>query len=178
MRSVNRIFIAAVLALLSTIAVADEKKAQVCTLCHRPGGMGAPLLEAQQEKFLAATITAYKTGKRSSTSMDANVAKLTPRDIAGIAAWFASRPLPPHGQPIDAAKAAAGEGKIKQLGCAGCHGAGFTGAGLVPRLAGQTPIYLGMEIDNVITGRRPHPAATLPAGADVENLAHYLGGLQ
>ena len=59
MRGVKRILPAALLALLCAGSLADEKKAQLCGFCHRPGGMGAPLLEAQPEKFLAATITAY-----------------------------------------------------------------------------------------------------------------------
>lgn len=174
----NRILCAILLALLCASVQADEKKAQLCTFCHRAGGMGAPLLEAQPKDFLVHAISAYRSGKRASTSMDANVAKLSPKDIASIAAWFAARPLPAHAQPVDAAKAAAGEARIRELGCASCHGADYAGAGAVPRLAGQTPVYLGMELDHVIAGRRAHPAAALPAAADVENLANYFGSLK
>jgi cytochrome c553 len=172
-----RTTIGLLIALLAAGAIADEKKAQLCTICHRAGGMGAPLLEAQPKEFLAAALSAYRSGKRSSTSMDANVAQLSQRDIASIAAYFASRPLPRHGQPVDVARAATGEARAKELGCANCHGAALDGAGAVPRLAGQSPVYLLMEIDNVVAGRRAHPAAALPAGADIENIAQYLGGL-
>lgn len=176
MRAVNRLLV--FLFLLSSTAFADEKKAQLCTLCHRASGMGAPLLEAQTEAYLVSATTDYKAGRRKSPSMDPNVAKLTPRDIAGIARYFAAQPQPAHGQPIDAAKGVAGEAKTKDLGCTGCHGADLKGAGAVPRLAGQTPVYLAMELDSFNAGRRRHPAKDLPTGPDVDSVSHYLGSLK
>jgi cytochrome c553 len=44
------------------------------------------------EESLAADITAFKSGKRRSPAMDPNVERLTARDIADIADYFAARP--------------------------------------------------------------------------------------
>jgi cytochrome c553 len=140
--------------------------------------MGAPLLEGQPAAFLAGALADYKDGKRKSPSMDPNVGKLTKRDMAELGAYFASRPVPAHGQAVDAAKAALGEARVKELGCASCHGAGFVGADKAPRLAGQMPVYLAMELDHIAARRRAHPAVTLPAAGDIEGVAHYLGSLR
>ena len=153
------------------------KKAQVCTLCHRPGGIG-PLLEAQPARFLAAATAEYKAGKRISPAMQPNVANLSARDITDISTYFAALPLPPHGQPIDPAKAEAGRAQAKELGCASCHGDGYAGRDAVPRLAGQQPVYLRYALEEQAGNRRPHPVPVLTDTSAIENVAQYLAGLK
>ena len=68
----------------------------------------------------------------------------------------------------------AGEAKVRELGCATCHGAAFAGRDLVPRLAGQASGYLATQLEAFAGGQRPHPAAPLPAAGDAEAVAAYL----
>jgi len=175
-----------ILAAMSFEAVADakagEKKAQLCLLCHKPGNVVAavPLLEAQPAKYLVAATTAYKTGKRAEPAMQTNVARLSARDIVDIADYFASKaPITPV-HTVDAAKATTGETRVRELKCATCHQANFSGVDLVPRLAGQSTGYLIAQLESFVGGRRMHPSAEMPsiAGGDIENVASYLSSLK
>ncbi len=124
--------------------------------------------------------TAYKTGKRPSPSMKANTAALSVRDIADIADYFAARPPLIGAQAVDAAKAAAGEARVKDLNCASCHGASFAGAKLVPRLAGQTTGYLINQLQAFAASTREHPPIGTAFGqvGDLETIAHYFTSLK
>jgi cytochrome c553 len=176
-----------VLVALSFDAVADakagEKKAQLCMLCHKPGNAVAavPLLEAQPAKYLVAATLAYKSGKRPDPAMQTNVARLSARDIADIADYFASKaPINAASQAVDAAKVAAGESLARELKCAACHQTNYSGVDAVPRLAGQTAGYLSAQLEAFASGRRMHPAAAMPSasGGDTENIAIYLSTLR
>jgi cytochrome c553 len=80
-------------------ARAGEKKAQLCTLCHRTGtnfGAGIALLEGRPAVGIAAAVTDFKTGKRNSPAMNPNVERLSARDIRDIAEYFASQAPTAH----------------------------------------------------------------------------------
>ena len=126
-----------------------------------------------------AAITAYKTGKRPDPVMKTNVAALSARDISDIANYFASRPSI-TGDPADAAKTAAGESRVKDLKCGTCHGSTFSGADLVPRLAGQTTGYLINQLEAFAAGRRTHPGAEMPSNSEgeIESIAHYFTAMK
>lgn len=161
-------------------AKAGEKKAQLCTLCHRTGsqfGTGIPVLEAQPAKYLVAATHDFKAGRRSSPAMQPNIERLTPRDIADIADYFASRP-PVAQPPVDAAKAAAGEARLRSLECATCHRESYSGADVVPRLAGQGAGYLAAQLEAFAKGQRKHPATLMPDAADVEGISDFLSTLK
>lgn len=71
-----------------------------------------------------------------------------------------------------------GRALVARHGCAQCHGAG--GAGIEPgwpRLAGQYALYLTNQLENFITGRRPHPFMERLAGgltrAEMAAIASY-----
>jgi len=176
----RRVLIACAL-LMSTDALADakagEKKAQLCLLCHKPGNvMGlAPLLEAQPSKYLVQATTEYQTGKRPDPFMKSNVADLSARDIGDIADWFASRAPRVGVWSTDPAKVAAGEKRVAQSKCASCHGPTFAGTDEVPRLAGQKPVYLRIQLQAFAAGRRAHPPSEIPFDkiGDFEAIAHY-----
>jgi cytochrome c553 len=160
---------------------AGEKKVQLCMLCHKPANVGAPLLEGQPEKYLVEAINAYKSGQREDVmQMRANVRNLSARDVADIAAWLASRPPVAGAFTTDAQKAEAGQKLVQDRNCASCHGAAFAGGSLVPRLAGQSPVYLIGQFEAFTTGRRVHPGGGIPAGAraDFEAVAHYLASVK
>lgn len=160
---------------------AGEKKVQLCLLCHKPASVGAPLLEAQPEKYLVASINAYKAGARADVmQMRANVKPLTPRDVNDIAAYLASRPPVTGVFTTDAKVVEAGEKLVQGMKCASCHGATFAGGELVPRLAGQSTFYLISQLEAFGTSQRAHPGGNLVLGnrADLEAIAHYLTSLK
>jgi cytochrome c553 len=75
-------------------ARAGEKKAELCLLCHRAGtiyGKGIPLLEGRSRDELMAAINEFRSGRRVSPAMNPNVERLSLRDIADIAEFFASK---------------------------------------------------------------------------------------
>jgi cytochrome c553 len=179
-----RALLAVLAAFLSFPVLADskagEKKAQLCLLCHKPGPVGAPLLEAQPAKYLAAQIAAFKAGKRTDPAMRSNVANLSTRDIADIAEYFSKRPAHVGLFSPDAGKATAGEKRVSELKCAGCHQPNFHGTEAIPRLAGQVPSYLIQQMDDFNAGRRQHPPSEIGAakGEEVENIANHLSTLK
>lgn len=176
----RRVLIACAL-LMSMDALADanagEKKAQLCLLCHKPGNvMGlAPLLEAQPSKYLVQATTEYQTGKRPDPLMKSNVTHLSARDIKDIADYFASRAPLVGVWSTDPAKIAAGKKRVAQSKCASCHGPTFAGTDEVPRLAGQKPVYLRIQLEAFAAGRRAHPPIEIPFDkiGDFDAIAHY-----
>lgn len=179
-----RALLAVIAAVLSFPALADskagEKKSQLCLLCHKPGPVGAPLLEAQPSKYLVAQIAAFKAGKRTDPGMRSNVANLSTRDIADIAEYFSKRPAHVGLFSPDAGKAAVGEKRVSELKCAECHQPNFHGTEAIPRLAGQVPSYLIQQMDDFNAGRRQHPPSEIgkAKGDDVEIIASYLSTLK
>jgi cytochrome c553 len=158
-------------------AKAGEKKAQLCLLCHKPANVmgAAPLLEAQPSKYLVRATIEYQTGKRPDPMMKGNVADLSARDIGDIADYFASRAPMPGVWSTDPAKVAAGGKRAAEGRCASCHGPAFTGTDEVPRLAGQRPVYLRIQLEAFAAGRRAHPAIGIPFDriGDFDAIAHY-----
>lgn len=160
-------------------AKAGEKKAWLCLTCHKLGDAMAfaPLLDAQPSKYLVQAITEYKTGKRPDPTnlMKTNAASLSARDIRDLADYFASRPPVLGAYATDPAKVAAGEKRVAALKCGSCHGQNFAGSESVPRLAGQTPVYLMRQLEAFAEGRRTHPPSETPFDkiGDVQAVAHY-----
>lgn len=159
---------------------AGETKAQLCMLCHNVRADGVPLLEAQPAPYLVAAIRAYQTGARKDAQqMQPNVERLSRRDIAQIADYFASRPLAPPAPAADPKEVTAGAQRVAESGCVVCHQTNFRGRELVPRLAGQSRRYLVSQLEAFALGRRPHPAAAMPGldPAAIQSVASYLSSL-
>ena len=166
-------------------ARAGEKKAQLCLLCHRvDSAVGAPTLEQQPAKYLAAQTNAFKSGKRVGPEMRANVARLSAKDIQDIADYFSSQRAKPARFAVEpsAQTIAAGEATARQLNCGSCHSDDYRGAKDVPRLAGQVPHYLVRQITDAKRGMRPHPLiaakSTELGESAIEALGAYFGGLE
>ena len=180
------IVVALLLAGASSAVFADtkegEKKARLCLLCHKSSNTSTadPLLQAQPKEYLVVATTDYKTGKRPYPSMKADTAALSVRDIADISDYFAALPPLNGTQAFDAAKASAGEARVRELNCASCHGASFAGAKLSPRLAGQTTFYLVSQLQAFAARSREHPPVGQPFDkiGDLESIAHYFTSLK
>lgn len=159
-------------------ANAVERAAQLCLLCHKPGNRFAPLLEQQPREFLAHALTAYKTGRRSQTSMTINAASLSADDIEALSGYFAARSFPERRQELDPAKVAEGRKLLSGSGCEACHGSAFLGGAATPALAGQTYLYLVGQMSAFRSGARAHPSPTFQDEADIERAASYLASMR
>ena len=144
---------------------AGAGKAQMCIGCHGipdykasfPEVYRVPKLGGQNEKYIATALGEYKKGDRKHPTMHAVAATLTDRDIADLAAYYAS-----EGEKADVSDAAAsGSGPaadlIKRGNCASCHGTNFAKPidPSYPKLAGQHPDYLYAALKAYQTDHNP-----------------------
>lgn len=67
-----------------------------CEACHGADGRGRapgiPNLAAQDEAYLVSALLAYRGGQRRHPVMNSIANTLQPRDVQGLARWYASRP--------------------------------------------------------------------------------------
>jgi cytochrome c553 len=75
-------------------ASVGKKKAEPCKACHGENGLSAtgdfPNLAGQHNDYLVFVLNHYKNGKRKNPIMVGQVANLTPKDIADLAAYYSS----------------------------------------------------------------------------------------
>jgi len=74
-------------------AAAGKTKATACVMCHGPDGAGtqvAPKLAGEDPAKFIQALQDYKSGKRDNAMMKAQVASLTPADMANLAAYYAA----------------------------------------------------------------------------------------
>jgi cytochrome c553 len=166
---------------------AGRKKAEVCAACHGPGGSSQnariPILAGQTWRYLYLQLKDYKEGRRGDAQMTPFALNLSREDMYDLAAFFAAqKPLPPK-FTADPARAARGRAKAVEVLCTMCHLGGFKGQNEIPRVAGQHFEYVVKQLLDFKTGRRTNDAGTMASvsktlsDADIEDLAHYLVGL-
>lgn len=165
-----------------------------CALCHGPEGESAsaiyPRLAAQHPEYIAKQLKDFRDGRRKSDAMGEMVKDLTDAEIAALAELFAGKP--PKARRIRDTDLAA-VGKYIYLNgnsysgvpaCASCHGPNAHGTVQLPRLAGQHPAYLEMQLkefnkrtrtnDNAIM----HTIASKLTELEIASVSVYLGGLE
>lgn len=76
-------------------AEAGRKKSTPCAACHGANGVSPspefPNLAGQYPDYIAAALRHYQNGKRKNAIMQAQVANLSPKDIADLSAYFAKQ---------------------------------------------------------------------------------------
>lgn len=94
------LFAAILLAALPVAAGSGEadvgkKKSAPCAACHGANGVSVgpefPNLAGQYEDYLVTVLHHYKNGKRKNPIMTGMAANLSEKDIADLAAYFASQ---------------------------------------------------------------------------------------
>ena len=171
-----------------------EIVASRCALCHGPEGESAsavyPRLAAQHPDYIAKQLKDFRDGRRKSETMAEMAKGLQDEDIAGLAAFFAGRKAASR-QPGDVDFAAVGK-FIFQRGnsysgvpaCASCHGANGHGTQQLPRLAGQHPAYLEIQLKEFSKRERTNDNAVMHTVAakltelETRAVSIYIGGLQ
>jgi cytochrome c553 len=171
-----------------SLAAADVAAGKVlaerdCKGCHGLDGRGTapgiPHLAAQSERYLLASIAAYRDGKRTHAALRDMAAGMSEAEARNVVGYFAG--LPPV---VAASGGSAAEffpyehGKTLATTCARCHGqdGNATKAG-IPSVAGQQPHYLVVAVHEYLNGvRKTDPMHSLLrplSKLDVESLALY-----
>jgi cytochrome c553 len=171
-------------------------KVQMCIGCHGIVGYQAdfpvvykvPKIAGQDAKYIAAALTAYRSGDRKFPTMRSVAASLSDQDIADIAAYYAQLGKPDG--PVPEALEARVPDKLRTAltTCVSCHGVNFSTPtdGTIPRLAGQYPDYLANALKSYTVEGNPHFGRANPVmGAmakplkdeTIAEIADYLGSL-
>jgi cytochrome c553 len=171
-----------------------EIVASRCALCHGPEGESAsavyPRLAAQHPDYIAKQLKDFRDGRRKSDTMTDMAKDLKDEEIIGLAAYFASKKAASR-QPGDADFAGVGK-FIFQRGnpysgvpaCTSCHGGNGHGTQQLPRLAGQHPAYLEIQLKEFTKRERTNDNAVMHTVAakltelETRAVAIYIGGLQ
>lgn len=178
--------------------VADgQKKVAMCIGCHGMPGYQAtfpevykvPMISGQNEKFIAASLEAYKKGERKHPSMRGIAASMSEQDIADVSAFYAQHggaPTPaPEQVPAPNAQVAA---LLTKGACASCHGVNYSKPidGAYPKIAGQYADYLYAALKSYKVEGNPRVgrANAIMAGqvkqfsnAELKAMANYLASL-
>lgn len=159
--------------------------AAACIECHarEEHRSSVPQLEGQHAAYLRMELTHFRERHRRAFPMDEMAQDLDDAGIAALAGWFSTRPWGAWRFVADPARVVAGAALVERFQCGVCHGADFAGTEVVPRTAGQNPIYIARQLRAFSGGDRYHPptgtgARMFRLGADeVEAVAQYLAQL-
>ncbi|MDR3352754.1 MAG: cytochrome c4 [Zoogloeaceae bacterium] len=184
---------------------ADPEKGKVfaetiCVACHGVDGTSPlanfPHIAGQSPEYLKKQFEHFKKGLRTEPQMTAMAATVPDEEVANVAAWFAQQQIktPATPAPDKSAEVIARGQKLWRAGdlakgipaCAACHGA--SGHGLpvqYPRLAGQFPEYIELQLKNFRNEIRTNdPEGMMQAIAaklsdkEIEAVSHYAAGLR
>ena len=154
-----------------------------CKACHGLDGgsvaPGVPHLAAQNERYLIASIKAYKEGKRHHAALKVIADKLSEAETRNVSAYYAGLPAsgiaPAKGEGLASPYE---RGKARAAACARCHGEdGNNTAPGIPSLAGQQVRYLIVALQEYVRGERKSSPMHAPMRSlspiDMEAVAIY-----
>ena len=187
------------MALPAAVQAADLKRAEEivggrCFLCHGMEGEAAsalyPRLAGQHAEYIAKQLSDFKTGKRKSDTMSGMVGDLSPEEMKALGSFFEQK-RPSHTSTTDAELAAVGRYIFTKgnqysgvASCTSCHGSKGYGTPLLPRLAGQQPLYLENQLKQFNTRERNNDNAVMHSIAsrltelEVKAVSSYISTLE
>ncbi len=146
-----------------------------CTMCHGAQGMSAsdaPNLAGQYPEVVIKQLEDYRSGKRGSPIMEALASKLSDKDMADLAAYFAylpkARTAPTTYDEALPALVRVGAPLRNIAPCVSCHGGIDQKLG-APWLEGMPKGYLVQEIKAFRAGERRNDSE-----AQMRNVAHAM----
>jgi cytochrome c553 len=177
-------------------AKAGQNKAEMCIGCHGiPGYQNSfpevhkvPKISGQSDKYIIASLTAYKKGDRRHPTMRGIAGPLTEQDMADLAAFYSTQVSKAAPETPRAAGAAAAA-LIEKGACASCHGANFSKPidPSYPKLAGQHADYLYVALKaytvegNAVIGRNNAIMSGIAkqySHAELREMAKYLASIE
>jgi cytochrome c553 len=176
-----------------------EAKVAMCIGCHGIKGYQAsfpevykvPMISGQSARYIAAALTAYKTGDRKHPTMRGISDTLSEQDINDIAAYYeqhgkgqtkvTDKPSREPSAPVAAL--------LQKAACVSCHGANFSKPidPSYPKIAGQHSDYLYVALkayktqNNPTVGRNNGVMGAIAqqfSNAELKAMSNYLGSLQ
>lgn len=156
-----------------------------CAGCHGPVGASvgdAPVIGGLDEGYLAATMRHYRDGQRHATIMNRIAKGYDDAQIAAMAEFFSAQPWLAAAVQTDPARVERGRELHTANACAGCHGpVGVSLLPNAPRLAGQYPAYLKLQMQYYADADKAIPPAAVGMRSmlaklddgDFEDLAHF-----
>ena len=168
---------------------ADEMpaKAAMCLGCHGVNGNssmpGTPSLAAQNARYIYLQLRDFQEGRRENPIMSPMTAGLTRPEMQELANYFSKQKLSSKGFKADPDKAALGKAKADETLCAMCHLGEFVGQNEIPKVAGQNFDYVVKTLKDFKAKNRTNDAGNMTSVAstlseqDIENLGHYISGL-
>ena len=173
----------------STTWAADEMpaKAATCLACHGVNGNstmpGVPSLAAQNARYIYLQLRDYQEGRRDNPMMSPMAAGLTRPEMQELANYFSQQKLSSKGFKADPDKVKKGIAKADETLCAMCHLGEFKGQNEIPTVAGQNFDYVVSMLKAFKAKTRTNDAGNMTSVAstlsdeDIENLGHYIAGL-
>lgn len=164
---------------------AIEDKAKVCAACHGGDGVPkmpeAPIIWGQHAGYLYIQLKDFKSKSRASVIMNPIAAQFEKPDMLALAEYFESKQWPATGYSAASADVAKGEIIATAGMCPVCHLGSFMGDSAIPRLAGQTQVYLERILFAFKTRERNNNVDMSNlmrtfAGEDLKTMSRYLAG--
>ena len=174
-----------------------EARTAMCMGCHNikyyrasfPEVYSVPMIAGQNAKYIAAALTAYRSGDRKMPTMRAIASSLSDQDINDIANYYSKLagetklPDQPAKQPDTRVDAL-----LKKANCMSCHGSNFSKPidPSYPKLAGQHADYLFVALKEYKTQDNPNFGRSNPimgamakqfSNPELKELAQYIGSL-
>ena len=168
---------------------ADEMpaKAAMCLGCHGVNGNssmpGTPSLAGQNARYIYLQLRDFQEGRRENPIMSPMTAGLTRPEMQELANYFSKQKLSSKGFKADPDKATLGKAKADETLCAMCHLGEFIGQNEIPKVAGQNFDYVIKTLKDFKAKNRTNDAGNMTSVAstlseqDIENLGHYIAGL-
>lgn len=160
------------------------ERLETCAGCHGVDGRSVqpetPSLAGQPADYLMVQLFLFRENLRPGTVMTPFAQGLSDAELQELAAHFAGLEPPAPQKDPDPQAYARGAALAREHRCGSCHLADFSGAGQVPRLAGQREDYLAKALREYKSGDRPgyEPAMAevmAPISvSDIPDLAHFL----
>jgi cytochrome c553 len=146
-----------------------------CTMCHGAQGISrsdAPNLSGQYAEVVVKQLHDYKSGKRTSSIMEALARDLSDRDIADLAAYYASLPKArnaptTYDEPLPAL-VRVGDPLRNIAPCISCHGSVDQKLG-TPWIEGMPREYLVAQLRALRSGQRRNDSS-----AQMRNMARTM----
>ena len=171
----------------ATPAVSIQQVVVVCSACHGEGGNSTlttnPILAGQTSRYLYLQLKDFKEGRRKDPLMSAMAVNLSKEEMRALADYFAGQKRQYNNFNADPAKASKGKAVADAALCTMCHLGGFSGQNEIPRVSGQHYDYVVKQLKDFRARNRTNDAGNMTSvsrglsDADIENLAHYISGL-
>ena len=158
----------AVLLLLAAGAVwaSDDRVSEAlsvpCNGCHGPNGVSPgysiPSIAGLDAEYMTKVLEQYRDGTRNATIMGRIARGYKTYELRKIARYFSRKPWVRVDSQLEDAMVERGRG-LHQEHCAECHeDAGRYQDRDTPRLAGQRPIYLELQLQQYLNRELPQPS--------------------